>query len=396
MLSVRFILSSLLLLAPAVKVSLAAPSPSGPAQCITFDANWNLLAFNFDGKDYNAGPGPSFSESTDITQPENRPPFDVISSSPLCFLSKFTNSIYVLNADANDRSSVYIYDATAQSWSKQVTSDPPASYAPETFGAILDHDTNVFYVLSEGDIRSLNMELLKSATDEAIPWNLVQTPQLTPGGEGSSEGQSYEPVLALARNHVHFLGVPGLEPGTDRIFVIHFSYLQPEIQSYGEIQFPNTHGKTASFFKDTGVQTHYAFIPDDGSNTYVIDYNTNTTMRLPGPPLTDPYAMYAASPNALVQLGSSQGTLQWLSFDQDTNQGGSEWTPITSLPQVTGITSTPSTGNRTASGNSTNSGNGTSGAGEEGEEGGAPAPAYTKPLLLVASLFSLALGAFAL
>jgi len=45
--------------------------------------------------------------------------------------------------------------------------------------------------------------------------------------------------------------------------------MQPEPQSYG--QFPNTHGQTTSLFKDTGVQTQFAFIPDDGSATYIID-----------------------------------------------------------------------------------------------------------------------------
>jgi hypothetical protein len=35
--------------------------------------------------------------------------------------------------------------------------------------------------------------------------------------------------------------------------------------------FPTTHGKTASFFLNVGVQQEYAFIPDDGSATYVVN-----------------------------------------------------------------------------------------------------------------------------
>lgn len=35
--------------------------------------------------------------------------------------------------------------------------------------------------------------------------------------------------------------------------------------------FPTTHGKAASFFLDADVQHEFAFIPDDGSATYVIN-----------------------------------------------------------------------------------------------------------------------------
>ena len=43
-------------------LSFAAPASSTPtpnstntAACVSFDLNWNLLAFGFNGKDYNAG-----------------------------------------------------------------------------------------------------------------------------------------------------------------------------------------------------------------------------------------------------------------------------------------------------------------------------------------------------
>jgi hypothetical protein len=66
------------------------------------------------------------------------------------------------------------------------------------------------------------------------------------------------------------------------------SYLQPQPQPYGK--FPATHGQAASFFMNSGVrsgdiiaayllntglsyqvQQEFAFIPDDGSATYVIN-----------------------------------------------------------------------------------------------------------------------------
>jgi len=57
-------------------------------------------------------------------------------------LLQFTNAIYVLNADSANPTSIYIYDATAKSWSVQPTQ--PGKFDYTNFVAILDHDTNVF------------------------------------------------------------------------------------------------------------------------------------------------------------------------------------------------------------------------------------------------------------
>lgn len=38
-----------------VTLSLAGAASAG-SPCIAFDISWNLLAFGFNGKDYNAGP----------------------------------------------------------------------------------------------------------------------------------------------------------------------------------------------------------------------------------------------------------------------------------------------------------------------------------------------------
>lgn len=222
----RFLLPSLLLLS-STSLASAQSNQGGPSQCISFDASWNLLAFNFNGKDYNAGTAlDSTSPAQDITT-SNRPPFDVTSSPPLCFLSKFTNSVYVLNADSSDKSSVYIYDATAKSWSKQATGGavPPSfsNDAEGSFATILDHDTNVFYAMSGKKMLSLDMALLKAASGEQIPWNEVGEPTLS--AEASSEG--YVPTMALGQNHIHFLGVPGLNEGDAKVFVIHCAFPPP-------------------------------------------------------------------------------------------------------------------------------------------------------------------------
>lgn len=56
---------------------------------------------------------------------------------------QFTNAIYVLGADSSNPAGVYLYDATAKTWSTQSV-DPGDKFDPTNFGAILDHDTNVF------------------------------------------------------------------------------------------------------------------------------------------------------------------------------------------------------------------------------------------------------------
>ena len=67
---------------------------------------------------------------------------------------QFFNAIYVLNADASSPSSIHIYDAKAKSWSTQSVGlgDPSAGQTfdptPGSYGAILDHDTNVFCEIS--------------------------------------------------------------------------------------------------------------------------------------------------------------------------------------------------------------------------------------------------------
>jgi hypothetical protein len=105
---------------------------------------------------------------------------------------------------------------------------------PANFKAILDHDTNVFctstcpneiiqgwrthnyaYIdaLSAGQLFLLNMDSLTSANSTSLSWTLVGTPSFDTTG--------YDPVMAVAQNHVHFIGVPGLNPGEADIFVIH-------------------------------------------------------------------------------------------------------------------------------------------------------------------------------
>ncbi|KAH9475785.1 hypothetical protein JR316_0011344 [Psilocybe cubensis] len=330
-----------------------AAGTSGPAACVTFDINWNLLAFGFNGKDYNAGTQDTWTSSsapTDITT-QGRPPFD--SANTTCYLAQFFNAIYVLNADSSSPSSIYIYDVAKASWSKQ--SVDVGTFDPTNFAAILDHDTNVFYSYSAGDMFSLDMQSQTAAIPSAIPWKEVQKPDLSSDPDGTStpgaNTAGYEPVMALAQNHVHFLGVPGLAPGNAKIFVIHFSFMQPAPQFYGTA-FPDTHGKAASFFLDSGVQQEFAFIPDDGSATYVINVESNTTKTLSGPPQRDPFASYSASTSALVQLNTA-GQVAFLAYDPKTTTSGGTWATISKLPSA--LSSGSSSNGSSATGNTTGS-----------------------------------------
>jgi len=346
--------SSLLTL---LTLSLASVAAAGNP-CIAFDVHWNLLAFGFNGKDYDAGTRDTWASgtATDITT-SGRPPFD--KANPTCYLAQFFNAIYVIGADSSKPSSIYIYDASAKSWStQQVTVN---GFDPSSYNAILDHDTNVFYALSKGEMWSLDMGSMKTANSTPISWNDVQNPQL---------GDGYQPVMALAQNHIHFLNVPGVPAGSAKIFVIHFSFLQPQPQPYG--QFPATHGQAASFFMDSGVQQEFAFIPDDGSATYVINVETNTTQTLKGPTPKDPMATYFASTDSLVQLTSS-GSVSFLPYTPGTASANTaaSWSTVNKLPALAASGSSSGKPSATGTGGSTNTAKGASPTGALGGSNGA-------------------------
>ena len=69
------------------------------------------------------------------------------------------------------------------------------------------------------------MGLLKAANSTAIPWVEVQQPDLSNSASGSitlgANTAGYQPTMALAQNHIFFMGVPGLPAGSVKIFVIH-------------------------------------------------------------------------------------------------------------------------------------------------------------------------------
>ncbi|KAF7377659.1 hypothetical protein MSAN_00188800 [Mycena sanguinolenta] len=306
----------------------AAPTALAGSSCIAFDTNWDLLAFGYNGKDYNVGTSDQWTSGkpTDITA-SGRPPFD--GTDTKCYLAQFYNAVYVLGADTANPANIYIYDATAKSWTMQTVT--AGGFDPTSFEAILDHDTNFFYALSKGDLWSLDMQSLIAAQSSAIAWQDT--------GAAEIDTTNYDGVMAIAQNHIFFFGVPGVAAGSAPIYVIHFGFWQEGAQSFSS-NFPDSHGQATSFFVDSGtnagVQNEIAFIPDDGSATYVINVDTNTTQTLAGPSTVDANARYFASETALVQIASN-GALIWLPYNP-TDSGANTaatWSPVTALNSVT-------------------------------------------------------------
>lgn len=329
-----------LFLLSASQTVLASP-------CVAFDSNWNLFAFGLNGKDYNATTQDAWTGSnkaTDVTI-SGRPPFD--GTNTTCYLSQFQNAIYVMGADKANPASVYIYNAATPAWSQQTTT--PGEFDASSFTAILDHDTNVFYAVSHGEMWSLDMQSLTAAQSSAIAWSDVgPTPY----------GANYSPVMALANNHIHFLDVPNVPAGSADIYVIHFSYFQPQPQAYPlpSGNMPATHGQATSFFlPPPAVQQEFAFIPDDDSATYVVNVINNDTQQLAGPTTKDASATYFASMTALVQL-TSNGIVSFLPYTQGNNAANSaaSWLTVSALAAVAPPTSSNST-NGTATSSSAGS-----------------------------------------
>ncbi|KAF8431536.1 hypothetical protein L210DRAFT_3630967 [Boletus edulis BED1] len=354
---------------------LSASAAVKASPCVAFDINWNLLAFGLDGKDWFTGTQDTWSgsgQATDITT-TGRPTFD--GTNTTCYLSQYTNAIYVLNGNSKNPSSIYIYDATAKSWSTQAVT--LGSFDTTSFDAILDHDTNVFYALSHGNLFSLDMGSLKAANSTPVAWTDV---------EQAPYPSSYQPVMALAQNHVHFLNVPGVPAGSADIFVIHYSYFQPQPQAYPLPDggtFPATYGQATSFFQESGVQQEFAFIPQDSSAVYVINVETNTTQKLAGPAIKDPKTTYFASTNSLVQL-SSNGTVSFLSYQEGNTSvnAAASWSIVKPLLAA----APPSTSSASASGTKTASGISSSGTSSGSTSGALTAGPIHAGLVLTALL----------
>lgn len=80
------------------------------------------------------------------------------------------------------------------------------------------------------------------------------------------------------------------------------------------------------------VQEEFAFIPDDGSATYVLNVQSNTSRTLAGPSTKDEGASYFAGISSLVQLDST-GAVSYLPYSQnDTSaNAAAKWSSVVPL-----------------------------------------------------------------
>ncbi|TIB65178.1 hypothetical protein E3P78_00703 [Wallemia ichthyophaga] len=301
---------------------VAALATAAADSQVVFDSDQNLYLLGVANKDFAAGSKKNWNSSSsfDNITKGDRPSFDT--ANPNCWLSQYNNGAYCLNVEKSEPNSVYILDFDNKEWTKksaELTDDDKPSL--DNLEAVLDHDTNVWYGLDGDTLYSLEMGDESLIPNDTLTWNVVEQPPFTT--------DDYNPVIGLASNHLHFIDVPGADPGEAHLFVIHYSYFQPEAQKYGD--WNQQHGKTASVFKsDNEWQTKFWFIPDSGENSYLIDVESNTTTTFDGPTKKDKKADYASTQDTLVQL-TSTSELYYLDFSEEDS---AEWKQVenTALP----------------------------------------------------------------
>ncbi|KAJ3117108.1 hypothetical protein HDU96_007897 [Phlyctochytrium bullatum] len=325
----------------AAALLLIPAASAGP--CVVFDTEDKLyfLGLATLGVDSVAPDASSWSSDAVFTPvaTQGRPPFD--GPNTQCYLSHYINSIYVLNGDRSKPADVHIYDVAARSWSTQsVAADGAPNFA--TAVTALDHNTNVFYsydLSTGGTLSFLNMGEARQAGGAQAKWQVANS--LSFGGAASvsaSTPRSQYPAVGPAHNHLYYVNFPGASASQSRVFVIHYSYEQPEVVSYGGDSFPAKGGVGVMTFRaDMQPSALFAFIPYDGTGTYIIDTNTNTTVSLPAPP-KELFASssadgiynvrFAAGTNQIVGL-SADGT--YAAYIPYTGGAGQGWTPFPSL-----------------------------------------------------------------
>ncbi|SRR6266446_7547570 len=98
------------------------------------------------------------------------------------------------------------------------------------------------------------------------------------------------------------------------------------------------------------VQEAFAFVPDDGSATYVQNVQSNTTETLAGPSTKDAGATYFAGITSLVQLDST-GAVSYLPYspnDSSANEAAN-WSKVVSLANAAPPTNGSSKGTSASS-----------------------------------------------
>ncbi|KAJ9094316.1 hypothetical protein QFC19_008001 [Naganishia cerealis] len=231
--------------------------------------------------------------------------------------------------DVDECVDIYVFNFDAKSWSKQSTSSAPGSLTKTTKG---DAKTDCNHISELQTFPPLDLgTITKTASSSAAAWEAVSSTSFQQGGQGV--------VMAEASNHINFFNVPNNPAGSTSMFVIHYSYFQPDAVTYKTVNnaaanFPTQHGKAIPVpAGDNSVNIPsphcYAndvmvFVPDDFSNSYVVTHWTspstagqtsdapagisnyiNSTQTFSAPTSHDVDSSYAASDTAMVQIDST-------------------------------------------------------------------------------------------
>ncbi|KAI8610506.1 hypothetical protein BC830DRAFT_1145496 [Chytriomyces sp. MP71] len=283
--------------------------------CTVADKSTNLYIFGAPYGDINLGG--SSSSWTSATAPSNpafltnlanRPAFDT--ANPSCHYNPYTDTFVVINGDkSKGLSALHLFNHDSQTWLQvPITGTQPNA---DDLVATLDHDTSVIYAYSQGalwrvgDAGDVNINKAGSG-NLSLNWltNLAVTAQ-------PFDGTSYKATFGQGTNHLHFFNAPGLKPGEAWIFVVHYAWWQPTPQSYGS--FPQAPGQSVYVPLAAGTAPPvFAYIPDDGQNTYLVDTKSNTTTSLAGFGKGGPTFRYAATAENLIQFDTTTGNVNVL------------------------------------------------------------------------------------
>lgn len=128
---------------------------------------------------------------------------------------------------------------------------------------------------------------------------------------------------------------------------------------------PSTSVQSLTVHLSLQVQQEFVFIPDDGSATYVINVETNTTQVLAGPATKDASAFYFAGVTSIVQLDST-GAVSYLPYNQNDTSANAvaSWTKVSAIasaaPPSSSSASASASGSKSGSATGTATGSGSS------------------------------------
>lgn len=197
----------------------------------------------------------------------------------------------------------------------------PTTGAPDTLASAsvssLDHDTLTWVTYTNSSIYTLNVNDLSAD----LTWQLASSAPF------AADLPANQALIGQSSNHYMIFGGSNLDVGQSHIYVLHFNYYQPAIQTFGatsggDTSFPQTPGSTTTQLNETTPGAFW-YIPDDPNQVYLVTQtdSTNSTAVYPAPStkLSSSSAAYAADLTNLVQYDFSTGNLYYIDGSSTSN-----------------------------------------------------------------------------